>query len=99
MLPIRSVVDERADKESIAARQMLQEMVGTNLVAFVRRIGQPVRKEEQRLHRRVQVRQPRPLTRCGPSALATEIGSRRHSAISARYFGFSGLFSGMRSRR
>ena len=35
---------------------------------------------------------------CGPSALTTGSGSRRHTATSARYFGLSGLFCGTASR-
>ena len=42
--------------------------------------------------------QPRWRTMCGPSALARRNGSRRHIAMKARYFGFSGLFCGILSR-
>ena len=34
----------------------------------------------------------------GPTAFATGRGNRRHIAISARYFGFSGLFCGTSAR-
>ena len=47
-----------------------------------------MREEEEIVH------QPRLRAMYGPSRFATGSGSFRHIAMNARYFGFSGLFSG-----
>ena len=88
------VVDERAEVHGVARGEEAQQMMRANLVALVGRIRDAVREVEQRLHG-----QPRFRTMCGPSAVATPRGSRRHSAMKARYFGLAGLFCGTALKR
>jgi fructoselysine-6-P-deglycase FrlB-like protein len=93
VLPVRRIIDESAEKHAVAAGEVPQKVIGAHLVALVGRVREPMREKEQRFH------QPRLLTRCGPMRFATEMGRWRQSAMSARYFGLSGLFSGMLERR
>lgn len=88
------VVDEGADMQRVAARQMLQQVEGADLVALVRRKGQPMGEEEQRLH----AGQPRLRTMKGPIVFAKLRGMRRQTSIISLYFGFDGLLRGRLSR-
>ena len=91
MLAVRRIVDEAAEMDAMRARQIAENVPGTDLVALVGRIGDAVRQEQQIAHRA----QPSPRTIGGPSRLATASGRRFHAAMNSRYFGLSGLWSGI----
>ncbi len=73
VLPIIGIIDKSAEMDVIALRQMLEQMVGADLVPLVGRVGHAVNKEKEMFHRH-----PRFLTICGPIALATDSGKRCH---------------------
>ncbi len=91
MLLVRRIVDEAAEMNAMRARQIAEDVPGTDLVALVRRIGNAVRQEQQIAHGV----QPSPRTIGGPSRLATDSGRRFQAAMNSRYFGLSGLWSGI----
>ncbi len=91
MLAIGWIVDEAAEMDAMRARQVAEDVPGTDLVALVGRIGDAVRQEQQVAHHA----QPSPRTIGGPSRLATASGSRFQAAMNSRYFGLSGLWSGI----
>ncbi len=88
MRPVVRLVDEAAEMHAMRRRQMQQHVPGADLLALVGRIGNAVRQEQQIPH-------PAPRTTSGPSRLATGSGSRFQPAMNSRYFGFSGLWSGI----
>src|ERR1700723_1749931 len=85
------VVHETPEMHAESLRQMLEHVPGADLVALVRRVGNAVREKQQVAH----PAQPRPRTIGGPSRLANGSGSRFQAAINSRYFGLSGLWSGI----
>ena len=94
MREVGRVVDEGAEMDAKALRQMLKRFRRTNLVALVRRIWNPVREIEG-----VRFRHGKFRARMGPSALATGKGSKRHIATKRANFGLFGLtFGGVFAR-
>ena len=91
MLAVRRIVDEAAEMDPMRARQIAEDVPGTDLVALVGRIGDAVRQEQQVAHRA----QPSPRTIGGPSSWPPASGSRFQAAMNSRYFGLSGLWSGI----
>ena len=91
MLAVRRIVNEAAEMDAMGARQVAEDVPRTDLVALVRRIGDAVRQKQQIAHGV----QPSPRTIGGPSRLATGSGRRFQAAMNSRYFGLSGLWSGI----
>ena len=91
VLPVARIVDEAPEVHHVRAGEVRQEVIGADLFALVGRIGDAMR-EKQDLR---QSPHPRPREIPGPSALATNRGRRRHTAIRTAYFGFSGLRLGI----
>ncbi len=87
------VVDEGPEKNPVLGRQVLEQVVGADLVALVRRVGQAMDEVEDVGHG-----QPRLRTMCGPSQLARPIGMRRQASMNSLYLALFGLFCGMLSR-
>ena len=88
---VRGIVDETAEVHAMRAREVTEDVPRADLVALVGRIGDAVREEQQILH----AVQPSPRTIGGPSRLATGSGRRFQAAMNSRYFGLSGLWSGI----
>ena len=95
MLPVGRVVDEAAKMHAVGLREMAEHVPGANLVALVGRIRHAMRQEQQVAHCPALRLQPSPRTIGGPSRLATGSGSRFQAAMNSRYFGLSGLWSGI----
>ena len=91
MLAVHRIVDETAEMYAMRARQVTEDVPRTDLVALVGRIGNAVRQEQQFAHGV----QPSPRTIGGPSRFATASGRRFQAAMNSRYFGLSGLLSGI----
>ena len=88
---VRGIIDETAEVHAMRAREVAEDVPCTDLVALVRREGDSVREEEKILHDA----QPSPRTIGGPSKFAIGSGKRFQAAINSRYFGLSGLWSGI----
>ncbi len=91
MVPVGRVVDEAADMQPVRAGEMPQHVPRADLLALLGRIGKAVAEEQQV----AASAQPTPRTISGPTAFATGSGSRFQAAMNSRYFGLSGLWSGI----
>ena len=88
---VRGVIDETAEMHAMRAREVTEDVPRADLVALVGREWDPVCEVEKILHNA----QPSPRTIGGPSRFATGNGRRFQAAMNSRYFGLSGLWSGI----
>ena len=75
----------------VPLRQIVQDVPVADLLALDQRIRQALHEEQKIRHRA----QPSPRTIEGPIALAIGSGNRFQAAMNSRYFGLSGLWSGI----
>ena len=88
--PVGRIVDQAAEMHVVPLAQPVQDVQRPYLLALDRRIGQALRQEQERWPAH-----PRPRTKGGPSRLASASGRRFQAAMNSRYFGLSGLWSGI----
>ena len=88
---VRGIIDETAEVHPMRASEVTEDVPRADLVTLVGWEGDPVCEEEKILH----ATQPSPRTIGGPSKFAIDSGKRFQAAMNSRYFGLSGLWSGI----
>lgn len=88
---VRGIIDETSEVHAMRAREVTKDVPRADLVALVGREGDPMCEVEKILH----AVQPSPRTIGGPSRFAIGSGKRFQAAMNSRYFGLSGLWSGI----
>lgn len=89
MAPVIDIVDERTQMHAVVGCEIFEQMIGADLVAFIRRIRNAVNQQEQVVHV-----QPRFLAIGGPIILVSANGSFFHILMNISYLGLVGLTLG-----